>query len=80
VQSFQIPCRIIRTAGTSVGSHLFRSSIRGVVMVRMRFRFRRCSSVDRFIVADGLGVVIAFIVMMVVVVMMTSQKERNERI
>jgi hypothetical protein len=36
----------------------------------------RCSSLDRFIVADGLRIVLALIMMMVVV--MTSQKGRYE--
>jgi sensor domain CHASE-containing protein len=43
----------------------------------MSFRsMTRCSSVDRFIVADGLSIVLAVIVMMVMV--MTSQKGRYE--
>jgi hypothetical protein len=45
MHSFQVPHRIIRTARTPVGSHLFRN-----------------------IVADGLGVVLAVIVLVAVAV------------
>jgi hypothetical protein len=75
MHSFEVPRWIIRTAWTSVDLHLFRkrTNMREASVVGMSVRVRsmtRYSSLDRFIVADGLGVVLA--VIFVAVAAMTS--------